>query len=34
MTSFQLVWLRNDLRQLDNSLLTAAQQTGLPVVAV
>jgi deoxyribodipyrimidine photo-lyase len=34
MTQFQLVWLRNDLRQLDNSLLTAAQQTGLPVVAV
>lgn len=34
MSRFQLVWLRNDLRQLDNSLLTAAQQTGLPVVAV
>jgi len=34
MTQFQLVWLRNDLRQLDNSLLTEAQQTGLPVVAV
>jgi len=34
MKPFHLVWLRNDLRQLDNSLLTLAQQSGLPVVAV
>ncbi len=34
MSGFQLVWLRNDLRQLDNSLLSAAQQSGLPIVAV
>lgn len=31
---FALVWLRNDLRCFDNAALFAAQQTGLPVVAV
>lgn len=34
MSAFQLVWLRNDLRHYDNAALTAAAQTGLPVVAV
>lgn len=34
MMQFQLVWLRNDLRQYDNPALHAAAQTGLPVVAV
>lgn len=33
-TAFALVWLRNDLRCFDNAALFAAQQTGLPVVAV
>ncbi len=34
MSKFQLVWLRNDLRQLDNSLFAEAQRSGLPVVAI
>lgn len=34
MSTFQLVWLRNDLRHYDNAALHAAAQTGLPVVAV
>jgi len=34
MSRFQLVWLRNDLRHYDNAALSAAAQTGLPVVAV
>ena len=34
MSTFQLVWLRNDLRHFDNAALHAAAQTGLPVVAV
>lgn len=32
--SFALVWLRNDLRCFDNAAIFAAQQTGLPVVAI
>ncbi len=34
MSTFQLVWLRNDLRHYNNAALHAAAQTGLPVVAV
>lgn len=34
MSAFQLVWLRNDLRQLDNSALCEAAATGLPVLAI
>jgi deoxyribodipyrimidine photo-lyase len=34
LSSFALVWLRNDLRCFDNAAIAAAQQTGLPVVAL
>lgn len=34
VTQVALVWLRNDLRCFDNAAMVAAQQTGLPLVAL